>query len=264
MTNNKNIIKNTKTNNENISVEEYHYQQLSDHAYDEKEITENIHEYEYKYAYNSAISDEYNKSDSDVSSNISSQISVIDLLLDHDDDDDAKMADNDDVKDEKYDNDDDMLQKEIQKTYTHTQQVNLGALYIHSKHGWCLDGALVPIGERQQPVINLMVPMIALNLELSIHYIRQLQLRTDGTHRNKNIHYYMFNKFKQLYPQGIKNRATQRMYNWIGMHYTDLFIVKYTFVMYSIYIYCIFAMYLIYIYYVFNIHLLCNLYTFVM
>eukprot|EP01084_Bolivina_argentea_P175269 303559_1 len=98
--------------------------------------------------------------------------------------------------DQKID-DDDMMEKEISKPYQHMQKTNLAALYITGKHGWCLGSTLTPIGEHQEPVVNLIAPIIGMNFELCIDYIRQLQIRTDGTRRNINIGKHIYNNLVQ-------------------------------------------------------------------
>ncbi len=141
-------------------------------------------------------------------------------------------------KKKKMQNDDDdyILKEEIIKPYKHIQQTNLAALYIHSMYGWCLGDKLTPIGEHQFPVVDLMAPIIGLSLELCIHYVKQYQIRTDGTHRNKYINRKIYQKLiSKLYTTGKiihepsdKPYEQQRhIYDLFNQNYQKFLLVKY-------------------------------------
>ncbi len=218
--NNNNINNNNKNkyvNKQEIKLDDYYEIRLSEEYNDTQEITDNYssededYEYDYQYAY----TDE-SKNNTDEST----------FLFETDSDSEEK----------KLQNDADRLQEELNKPYKYTQKTHLSALYCISMFGWCLGGKLVPIGERQKPVIDLVAPILGGSLELCIHFIKQYQIRTDGTHRNKYINKSIWKYLQEeIYPKGvIHHKASDEnydkqdyVYNLFDINYKKFLLVTY-------------------------------------
>ncbi len=92
-----------------------------------------------------------------------------------------------------------IVSKELQKEYDYYQKQSFAGLYVASGWGWILGCALVAPGEFQKPVINLVVKLISDNFKCSIVLKEFMQMRGDGTRRNKNIMKKIFEKLIKLH-----------------------------------------------------------------
>ncbi len=180
----------TETYEHECKQEEDSYDLICSNMYAEEEQNiENISGYKYNWEYQSACADEYKTTDNDTDTetDISSENTIFDIFAPQNND--IIISNTEEEKQESKIDNINVVQKELSKKFKHRQKIGLAGLYICTGRGWITDADLVMCGEKQSPVVQMLVPLISLNLELCVHNIwhHNIQIRGDGTNKHKYI-----------------------------------------------------------------------------